>query len=114
MLLQNSGDARGDLISAPPPEMGFRMSTSVRKRADWGHHAACRSMDPDLFFPAGKRGAGLQLAAAVAVCHACPVESDCLGWALANGQMSGVWGGTTEAQRRALGIPPQQLSSLDR
>jgi hypothetical protein len=44
MLLQNPGDARGDLISAPPPEMEFRMSTSVRKRADRGHHAACRSI----------------------------------------------------------------------
>ncbi len=86
------------------------MSTSLENRAGWCHRAACRSVDPELFFPVGTQGAGLvQVAAARAVCRRCPVESDCLRWALANSQTSGVWGGTTEAERRALRVAPRLL-----
>jgi WhiB family redox-sensing transcriptional regulator len=90
------------------------MSTPLRNRVDWRHHAACHSVDPELFFPAGRpRAALVQVAAARAVCSHCPVESDCLSWALAQGQVSGVWGGTTEAERRALRVLPH-LQLLDR
>jgi WhiB family redox-sensing transcriptional regulator len=87
------------------------MSTPQPNRADWRHHAACRSVDPELFFPVGTQGAALvQVAAARAVCRRCPVESACLGWALGKPQLSGVWGGTTEAERRALrALPPLLL-----
>jgi WhiB family redox-sensing transcriptional regulator len=67
---------------------------------DWRRHAACRSCNPDLFFPAGTTGAALhEIAAARAVCMACPVQSQCLRFALRTGQAYGIWGGTTEDER---------------
>ncbi|MET7849595.1 WhiB family transcriptional regulator [Streptomyces avermitilis] len=70
---------------------------------NWRDSAACRTEDPDLFFPIGTTGpALLQIEEAKAVCHGCPVREPCLEWALDTGQDIGVWGGTTETQRRAL------------
>jgi WhiB family redox-sensing transcriptional regulator len=70
---------------------------------DWRDRARCLDEDPDLFFPIGTSGPALaQAAAAKALCRCCPVVSECLDWALANYQDSGVWGGTTEEERRAM------------
>jgi WhiB family redox-sensing transcriptional regulator len=70
---------------------------------DWRHHAACRDEDPELFYPVGVSGpAALQIAEAKAVCHRCPVASDCLAWALGAGEDHGVWGGMDEDERRSL------------
>lgn len=70
---------------------------------DWRHRAACRELDPELFFPVGVSGPSiLQTAQAKAVCFGCPVESECLEWALRTGQDAGVWGGKSEQERRAL------------
>ena len=67
---------------------------------DWRQYAACRHCSPDLFFPAGTTGAALhEIAAAKAVCTACPVQSQCLRFALRTGQAYGIWGGTTEDER---------------
>jgi WhiB family transcriptional regulator, redox-sensing transcriptional regulator len=69
----------------------------------WRDHASCRSCSPDLFFPAGTTGAALhEIQAAKAVCAQCPVQSHCLRFALRTGQAYGIWGGTTEDERRAL------------
>lgn len=66
----------------------------------WQVEAACRGMDPDLFFP----GRGESTAAARAVCQECPVRQECLDHAMEDGHLEkwGVWGGTTERQRRQL------------
>ncbi|MGH3775594.1 MAG: WhiB family transcriptional regulator [Pseudonocardiaceae bacterium] len=70
---------------------------------DWRHHAACRDEDPELFFPVGTSGpALLQIAEAKTVCRRCPVNVECLNWALTSGQDAGVWGGMSEDERRAL------------
>jgi WhiB family redox-sensing transcriptional regulator len=70
---------------------------------DWRHVAACREEDPELFFPIGTGGpALLQEAEATAVCRRCSVTDACLSWALDSGQDTGVWGGTTEDERRVL------------
>ncbi|MGW7257528.1 WhiB family transcriptional regulator [Streptomyces sp. NPDC054834] len=70
---------------------------------NWRDHAACRHEDPDLFFPVGTTGpALLQERQAKAVCGRCPVRDQCLDWAMDTGQTLGVWGGTTEGERRAL------------
>lgn len=70
---------------------------------DWRHHAACRDEDPELFFPIGiDARATMQLNEAKAVCSGCPVMDQCLSWALESGQDSGVLGGLSEAERRAL------------
>ncbi|GAA2984343.1 WhiB family redox-sensing transcriptional regulator [Streptomyces sp. KhCrAH-43] len=70
---------------------------------NWRMHAACRDADPDLFFPIGSTGPALvQAEEAKAVCRRCPVQEECLRWALENNQDSGVWGGLGENERRAL------------
>ena len=70
---------------------------------DWREHAACRDTQPDLFFPVGTTGLAIeQIEAAKAVCHECLVRGDCLEFALATNQDSGVWGGTSEEERRKL------------
>jgi WhiB family redox-sensing transcriptional regulator len=70
---------------------------------DWRHRAACRDEDPELFFPIGTSGpALLQVEDAKAVCRRCSVTDACLSWAIESGQESGVWGGMSEEDRRAL------------
>ena len=52
---------------------------------------------------------GRQSAEAVAVCRQCPVQSDCLQYALKHGIKDGVSGGTTERERmRMLRMRPRE------
>lgn len=68
---------------------------------DWRETARCKEMDPDLFFPVGTTGpALLQIEAAKAVCRQCDVREECLGYALDSNQEYGIWGATTEEERR--------------
>src|SRR5712692_7989538 len=70
---------------------------------DWRHEAACREVDPELFFPIGNSGpALLQIDEAKQVCRRCSVMDECLRWAIDSGQDAGVWGGMSEDERRAL------------
>ena len=68
---------------------------------DWRDRAACRDTEPDLFFPVGTTGpALLQIEAAKAVCRQCDVREECLQYALDSNQEYGIWGATTEEERR--------------
>ena len=70
---------------------------------DWRDRASCRDTSPELFFPIGTTGLALdQIDAAKQVCEECPVAGQCLEFALATNQEAGVWGGTTEDERRRL------------
>ncbi|MGA2829103.1 MAG: WhiB family transcriptional regulator [Streptosporangiaceae bacterium] len=63
----------------------------------------CRSMDPELFFPVGKKKSADP--AALRACAACPARNACLDRALEMGEIgpdSGIWGGTTHLERRRL------------
>ncbi len=86
----------------------FMTSKNLRLRlddadAEWRHLAACRDSDPSLFFPVGRTGMAVeQVAAAKVVCKDCPAQADCLEFALTTNQDSGVWGGTSEEERRHL------------
>jgi WhiB family transcriptional regulator, redox-sensing transcriptional regulator len=64
----------------------------------WQERAACYGLDPEVFFPTTEEEAGL----ALSYCGVCPVREMCLAWAVQNGERYGVWGGTTEQQRRRL------------
>jgi WhiB family redox-sensing transcriptional regulator len=69
----------------------------------WRKDALCRDTDPDLFFPVGTTGQALvQIDRAKEVCDQCPVKQDCLDYALETNQDSGIWGGTSEEERRVL------------
>lgn len=70
---------------------------------DWRDQAACLTVDSELFFPIGNTGPALaQIEEAKAVCATCSVVDICLKWALDNNQDAGVWGGTSEDERRSL------------
>lgn len=64
----------------------------------WRQRAACRGVDPDIFYPASDEEAE----AAKAICAQCPVREACLEYALANRERDGVWGGATERERRRI------------
>ena|SRR5579884_867124 len=82
-----------------------QQSSRPRSRGDvtWREQASCRFANPDLFFPAGSTGdAVAQIDAAKAICQLCRVRDRCLRFALETNQEDGIWGGTTEAERRKL------------
>ena len=62
----------------------------------WQSRANCMGVDPELFFP--ERGASTR--EAKEVCRGCVVRSECLEYALANGEKFGIWGGLSERERR--------------
>ena len=69
----------------------------------WRNQAACRSTDPELFFPAGSTGSALdQIRAATSICRSCPAQGPCLQFALETNQEAGIWGGTDEEERRKM------------
>jgi WhiB family transcriptional regulator, redox-sensing transcriptional regulator len=78
------------------------LSLSI-EQDDWRDYSACRDTDPDLFFPVGTTGPAIeQIETAKAVCRACDVQRACLEFALVTNQDSGIWGGTSEEERRTL------------
>ena len=67
----------------------------------WRRSAACRSADPELFFPVSSDGPSrAQEDQAKAVCRSCAVRRACLQYALAANEVYGVWGGMAEGERR--------------
>lgn len=69
-------------------------------RSGWQAHGVCDAFTNDTWFPdqtdTGRRRD------AVARCVPCPVRRSCLAFALSEGEDYGIWGGTTDVQRRAL------------
>ncbi|MFD8509637.1 WhiB family transcriptional regulator [Streptomyces antimycoticus] len=69
----------------------------------WGKRAACRKVDPAVFFPEDQGAAESLIAEqAKGYCRRCPAVDDCLAEALQRGERFGVWGGLTAPERRAL------------
>ena len=64
----------------------------------WRQRAACRGVDPDIFYPVSDEEAE----AAKAICVQCTVREMCLEYALMNRERDGVWGGATERERRRI------------
>lgn len=67
---------------------------------EWEDDAACREVPQELFFP--KPGDPLTAVFMRSFCLLCPVQPECLEYALANPDLEGIWGGTTETDRRAI------------
>lgn len=66
-------------------------------RRAWRNAALCRAHDAEELFVTGARQREARL-----FCRACPVRTECLSHALDHRVEFGVWGGTTERERRAL------------
>jgi len=70
--------------------------------ADWRARAACSGYPNTLFFPSSDARDDASVAKAKAICSVCPVADDCLAYALETNQRSGIWGGTSEKERKSL------------
>jgi WhiB family transcriptional regulator, redox-sensing transcriptional regulator len=69
----------------------------------WRDDATCRDLDPEIFFPIGVTGAAVeQIDAAKEFCRSCVSQQACLEFAITTNQEYGVWGATTEDERRVL------------
>lgn len=73
-------------------------------RNRWLDEAACLDLDVNLFFPEPGKLAHIQVARAKSICKSCTVREQCLDYALSFSDRSipGIWGGTTESERRRL------------
>jgi WhiB family transcriptional regulator, redox-sensing transcriptional regulator len=72
---------------------------------DWRLRAACRHMNPELFFPEGTAGRALAATGrAKQICGTCPVRAQCLGWerkAAAHAEIFGLLAGAVDHPRLA-------------
>jgi WhiB family transcriptional regulator, redox-sensing transcriptional regulator len=73
-------------------------ATPARFAACWQERAACRGAPIEVFFP----GRGETAGPARQICARCPVCQQCLEFAVSNRIVSGIWGGLTGPDRRAL------------
>jgi WhiB family redox-sensing transcriptional regulator len=64
----------------------------------WRNRAACRGLDPAIFYPPSDEEAD----EAKAICGVCPVREPCLEHALSYREHEGIWGGATERERRRM------------
>jgi WhiB family redox-sensing transcriptional regulator len=76
----------------------FFLDVPITEERPWVVFSACRSADPEEFFPTTKE----QEDRALAICATCPVRIECLEYALEARERFGIWGGLTDKQRRRL------------
>jgi WhiB family redox-sensing transcriptional regulator len=65
---------------------------------EWMQAGTCHSYPPKTFFPSD--GVGVDVARRI--CNGCPVQQRCLDYALVNRIDHGVWGATSERERRRI------------
>jgi WhiB family redox-sensing transcriptional regulator len=65
---------------------------------DWRRQANCRGADRSVFFP----DQGGNISYPKAICAGCTVRTECFNEALATGERFGIWGGSTEKERRPI------------
>lgn len=82
VLVSATGKVRGEMVS----------------EVIWRDLGACRGLDPEVFFPETDDEADV----AKNICDGCDVRVACLEHALASREKVGVWGGTTERERRRI------------
>ena len=66
----------------------------------WRDDAVCRGFDISVFFPDESDTAAITHAKQI--CGTCPVQQDCLSYAVEHNQTDGIWGGSTRQERRRL------------
>ena len=71
---------------------------TIPMNLSWRLRAACRGVDPDVFYPVSDEEAE----EAKDICEECSVRQACLEYALANRERDGVGGGATERERRRI------------
>lgn len=72
--------------------------TSLPSETSWMARGLCREIAPAVFFPSD----GVGVDRARKICVNCPVKAPCLEFALDQRIDHGVWGGTSERERRRI------------
>jgi len=68
---------------------------------EWRDMAACREVTLN-FYPGSSRVERKEARDAMRTCMVCPVRLACLQWAVEHKEYYGIWGGTTESERRRM------------
>jgi WhiB family redox-sensing transcriptional regulator len=74
---------------------------------EWMPQGRCREIPPGTFFPSD----GVGVEAARRICAECPVKAPCLEYALLHRIDHGVWGGSSERERRRI-LRQRRLDSI--
>ena len=85
------------MIQLPRWQYGEHMTPPTSAPA-WAATAACKGLDPRIFYPATEEEAET----AKEVCGLCPVQETCLEHAIELREHNGVWGGATERERQRI------------
>lgn len=82
------------------PEIEVQILYSLSQILDgaWMDRAKCKPLNTEIFFPTD----GVGVEKAKSICSGCAVREPCLEYALLNGIKDGVWGGTSERERRRI------------
>ncbi|MGZ4594556.1 MAG: WhiB family transcriptional regulator [Actinomycetes bacterium] len=91
-----------DVASAVAEEQGYLYRGEGRElQREWWAAAACQEAEPELFFPISPKDTWSR-DLALEFCRSCAVRDACLGVALADPALVGIWGGTDENDRQLL------------
>jgi len=77
------------------------MQVATELAAEWRAGAACSGFQHSLFFPTADTDIAT-IERARGICMNCAVSPECLEYALETNQRAGIWGGTTEDERRSV------------
>ena len=82
------------------------MTATPAPSREWQVEGLCRGNQAHLFFPPStierKEERERREQRAKAICQVCPVQQQCLDYALLIREPYGIWGGYTESERRQL------------
>ncbi|MCI6575023.1 MAG: WhiB family transcriptional regulator [Actinomycetaceae bacterium] len=78
-------------------DLGYGTVEGASDRS-WMEDALCAQTDPDIFYPEK----GGSTAPATSVCNNCLVRAQCLEYAIANDIRHGIWGGTSDNDRKRI------------
>jgi Transcription factor WhiB len=89
------------IATTPWPTATLPVTTLVAP-PEWAEDVACAELELDvvdsMFFPSrGQSGKAPR-----ALCATCPVRAECLDYAVVAGEEFGIWGGSSERERRRL------------
>ncbi len=93
---------------AKPRRIGEPASPDISgplRALPWADVALCAETDPDLWFELStdryvSLPNGTREAAAKDICRRCPALKPCRDYAMAHPELEGIWGATTEKERR--------------
>lgn len=81
------------------------------RQEEWRREAACKEAGPSIFYSDEKD----DVKAARQICSGCPVNAECLTWALDNPlqTVEGIWAGTSYGQRKRMRARRRELEAAE-